>query len=110
MKIKADYLLQPSNEKQFFDLGLAQKLSDNKTTVVLMFEELLKANSFERHQYWKNYVELVRYCKLKNTNFLVASGTKDPLLLRPPKVREALMSLLGFPADRAKECIEKVLK
>ncbi|MEI7425191.1 MAG: hypothetical protein WCK10_03680, partial [Candidatus Staskawiczbacteria bacterium] len=67
VRLKADYLLQPSNTKQFFDLGLAQKLADNGTVVVLMFEELLKANSFERHQMWKNYVELVRYCKLKKT-------------------------------------------
>jgi RNase P/RNase MRP subunit p30 len=110
VRIKADYLLQPSNTKQFFDLGLAQKLSDNGTTVVLMFEELLKANSFERHQYWKNYVELVRYCKQKKVKFIVASGTKDPLLLRPPKVRESLAVLLGLPADKAKEYLEEKIK
>ncbi|MFA5931345.1 MAG: RNase P subunit p30 family protein [archaeon] len=110
VRLKADYLLAPSNEKQFFDLGLAQKLSLNGTCVVLMFEDLLKANSFERHQYWKNYVELVRYCKQKKVKFIVASGTKDPLLLRPPKVREALAILLGLPKDKAKEYLEEQLK
>jgi len=110
VRLKADYLLQPSNEKQFFDLGLAQKLHDNNITVVLMFEELLKANSFERHQYWKNYIELVRYCKMKQAKFVVASGTKDPLLLRPPKVRESLAVLLGLPQGKAKEYLEEELK
>ena len=110
VKLKADYLLSPSNEKQFFDLGLAQKLSGNGTTVVLMFEELMKANSFERHQYWKNYLEVVRYCKQKKVKFIVASGTKDPLLLRPPKVRESLAVLLGMPAEKAKEYIEEKMK
>jgi|GEM_PF-1191512 len=110
VRIKADYLLQPSNTKQFFDLGLAKKLSDNKTIVVLMFEELMKANSFERHQYWKNFVEVVRYCKLKKTKFIVASGTKDPLLLRPPKVRESLAVILGLPQELAREYIEEEVK
>ncbi|MFA6268257.1 MAG: RNase P subunit p30 family protein [archaeon] len=110
VRIKADYLLQPSGDKQFFDLGLAQKLAANGTIVVLMFEELLKANSFERHQYWKNYLELVRYCKQKNTKFIVASGTKDPLLLRPPKVREALAVLLGLPAEKAREYLNETIK
>ena len=110
VRLKADYLLQPSNTKQFFDLGLAQKLADNGTVVVLMFEELLKANSFERHQMWKNYVELVRYCKLKKTKFIVASGTKNPLLLRPPKVREALAVLLGLPEDKAREYLSEEIK
>jgi len=110
VKIKAEYLLQPSNTKQFFDLGLAKKLSDNGTTVVLMFEELLKANSFERHQYWKNYIELVRYCKLKKTKFIVASGTKDPLLLRPRKTREALAVLLGLPQELARAYIGEEVK
>ncbi len=110
VRLKADYLLQPSNEKQFFDLGLAQKLSDNGTTVVLMFEELLKANSFERHQYWKNYCELVRYCKMKKVKFIVASGTKDPLMLRPKKTREALAVLLGLPVELAQKYLEEELK
>ncbi len=110
VRLKADYLLQPSNTKQFFDLGLAQKLSDNNTTVVLCFEELLKANSFERHQVWKNYLELVRYCKQKKVKFIVASATKDPLLLRPPKVRGALAVLLGLPNDLAKEYLSEVVK
>jgi len=110
VRIKAEYLLQPSNTKQFFDLGLAQKLSANNTTVVLMFEELLKANSFERHQIWKNYLEVVRYCKQKKVKFIVASGTKDPLLLRPPKSREALAVILGLPQEKAKEYLEEVVK
>jgi len=107
VRLKANYLLQPSNDKQYFDLGLAQKLADNGTVVVLMFEELLKANSFERHQYWKNYIEVVRYCKQKKTKFIVASGTKDPLLLRPPKVREDLAIILGMPSDKAKEYLQE---
>lgn len=110
VRLKADYLLQPSSEKQFFDLGLAQKLSDNGTVVVLMFEELLKANSFERHQLWKNYLEVARYCKQKNVKFIVASGTKNPLLLRPPKVREALAVILGLSQGKAKEYLEVQLK
>jgi RNase P/RNase MRP subunit p30 len=110
VRLKADYLLQPSGEKQFFDLGLAQKLADNNTTVVLMFDELLKANSFERHQYWKNYLEVAKYCKQKKVRFIVASGTKEPLLLRPPKVREALAVLLGLPKEKAKEYLETELK
>jgi len=110
VKIKADFLLQPSNTKQFFDLGLAKKLFDNGTIVVLMFEELMKNNSFERHQVWKNYLELVRYCKLKGTKFIVASGCKEPLHLRPRKVREALAVLLGLPQGKAKEYLEEELK
>lgn len=95
-RINADFLLQPSNTKQFFDLGLAQKLSDNGTIVVLMFEELMLKNSFERHQYWKNFVEVVRYCKMKKVPFIVASATKDPLHIRPRKVRCALAQMLGL--------------
>ena len=110
VRIKADFLLQPAGAKQFFDLGLAQKLTDAGTVVVLMFEELLSANSFERHQVWKNYIELVRYCKLKSTKFIVASGCKDPLHLRPAKVRESLAILLGLPADLAKKYVEEELK
>lgn len=107
VRIKADYLLSPCATKQFFDLGLAKKLADNKTTVVLCFEDLLGANSFERHQYWKNYLEVVRYCKLKGTKFIVASGAKDPLHLRPAKVREALMVLLGMPNGVASEYLNE---
>lgn len=99
VRIKADFLLQPSNTKQFFDLGLAQKLSDNKTTVVLMFEELMGKNSFERHQYWKNFTELVRYCNMRKVKFIVASGAKDPLHIRPKKVREALATILGYKKE-----------
>jgi len=109
-KIGADFLLQPSGSKQFFDLGLAQKLADNNTTVILLFEELMSANSFERHNYWKNYSELVRYCKLKNTKFIVASGCKDPLHLRPPKVRESLAVLLGLPYGKAREYLKQEIK
>lgn len=109
-KIGADFLLQPSGTKQFFDLGLAQKLADNGTTVILLFEELMAANSFERHNYWKNYSELVRYCKLKNTKFIVASGCKDPLHLRPPKVRESLAVLLGLPKEKAREYLRQEIK
>jgi len=110
VRLKVDYLLQPSDTKQNFDLGLAQKLSDNGTVVVLMFEDLLKANSFEKHQYWKNYLEVVRYCKLKKTKFIVASGCKDPLHLRPRKVRESLAILLGFPSSYAKQYLEEEIK
>lgn len=110
VRIKADFLLSPSGTKQFFDLGLAKKLSDNKTTVVLMFSDLLKSNSFERHQIWKNYLEIVRYCKLKGTKFLVASGCTDPLHLRPPKSREALGVLLGLPQEKAREFLEAEIK
>jgi RNase P/RNase MRP subunit p30 len=94
VKVKADYLLQPSNTKQFFDLGLAKKLAENGTIVVLMFEELLGKNSFERHLYWKNYLEVVRYCKKKNVEFFVVSGCKDPLNLKAPKIRECIKELL----------------
>jgi RNase P/RNase MRP subunit p30 len=110
IKLKANYLLQPSDTKQYFDLGLAQKLSDNGTIVALMFGDLLKANSFERHQYWKNYIELVRYCKQKKVKFIVASGTKDPLLLRPKKVRETLAVLLGLPRELATRYLEEEIK
>lgn len=108
-KIKADYLISPSNTKQFFDLGLAQKLADNKTTVVLMFEELMKKNSFERHQYWKNYSELVRYCKLKKVKFIVCSGTKDPLHIRPRKVRLAIMQIIGLDLETAEKYLSEEL-
>ncbi|MEK6959371.1 MAG: RNase P subunit p30 family protein [archaeon] len=106
VKIKADFLLQPSNTKQFFDLGLAQKLTDNNTTVVLMFEELLEANSFERHAIWKNFIEIVAYCKKKKTRFIVASGCKDPLHLRPRKVRESLAVMLGLEQNLAQKYLE----
>ncbi|MEI7961969.1 MAG: RNase P subunit p30 family protein [archaeon] len=110
VRIKADFLLNPSDSKQNFDLGLAKKLALNGTMVVLCFEDLLKANSFERHQYWKNYLEVVRYCKLKGTKFVVASGCKDPLHLRAPAVREALMILLGLPKNIAKDYLSGELK
>jgi len=110
VRIKADFLLQPANTKQFFDLGLAQKLADNGTRVVLMFEELLASNSFERHQVWKNFIEVARYCKLKKTKFIVASGCKDPLHLRPTKVREALAVTLGLSSDLAKKYLEEEMK
>ncbi len=103
VKIKADFLLQPSNTKQFFDLGLAKKLADNNSIVVLMMEDLLKANSFERHQYWKNYIEAVNYCRIKKTKFIVASGCKDPLHLKPKKTREALAIILGLPRELAEK-------
>jgi hypothetical protein len=41
--------------------------------------------------------------------FIVASGTKDPLQLRPKKVREALAVLLGLPQGLAKEYLEEEL-
>jgi len=110
VRIGANYLLQPCNEKQFFDLGLAKKLADNNTMVVLMFEELRGKNSFERHQYWKNYLEVVDYCKRKGTKFIVASGGADPLTLRPIKVRQALAEILGMPAIKAKEYLEEEIK
>jgi RNase P/RNase MRP subunit p30 len=110
VRIRADFLLQPSGVKQNFDLGLAKKLADNNTVVVLMFEELMKANSFERHQYWKNYLEIVHYCKLKGTRFIVASGCKDPLHLRPGKVRESLAEILGLPKEKAREYLEEEIK
>lgn len=107
VRVKADFLLQPSNVKQFFDLGLAKKLADNNSIVVLMLEELLKANSFERHLYWKNYVEVVNYCRIKKTKFIVASGCKDPLHLRPKKTREALATILGLPCGLAKQYLDE---
>jgi RNase P/RNase MRP subunit p30 len=110
VKIKADFLLSPSNSKQFFDLSLAKKLSDNNTTVVLMFEELIKLNSFERHLYWKNYTEVAKYCKIKKTKFIVASACKDPLHVRPKIVREDLALMLGYPKDLAKNSIEQEFK
>ena len=94
MKIKADFLISPSNTKQFFDLALAKKLAENNTTVVFMFEEFMKLNSFERHLYWKNYLEVVNYCKLKKTKFVVASGSKDALHIRPKISRIALQKCL----------------
>ncbi|MBT4870044.1 MAG: hypothetical protein HON47_00525 [Candidatus Diapherotrites archaeon] len=110
VKIKANFLLQPVNEKQFFDLSLAKKLAENKTTVVLMFDELRKKNSFERHLYWKNYLEVVNYCKRKGTKFIVASGGDDPLALRPRKVRRALAEILGLDAKKAKEYLSEEIK
>jgi RNase P/RNase MRP subunit p30 len=107
-KIKADFLLQPSNEKQFFDLGLAKKLSENGTIVVLMFEELLGKNSFDRHLYWKNYLEIVRYCKKKKTKFVVASGCKEPLNLKPGKVRQSIAQTLGLTNEEAKKALEEL--
>ena len=101
-KIKANYLLQPSNEKQFFDLGLAKKLSDNDTTVVFMFEDFLSKNSFDRHLYWKNYLEVVNYCKKKKTKFIVASGSTEFTTLKHRKVRQSLMQLLGLSETLAK--------
>ncbi len=103
VKIKANFLLQPVSEKQFFDLGLAKKLSENNITVVLMFEELLEKNSFERHLFWKNYLEVVKYCNKKNTKFIVASGCKDPLNLKHPKIRLALASTLGLKEEILKK-------
>ena len=110
VKIKADFLLAPSNSKQFFDLALAKKLADNNTTVVLMFEELMKLNSFERHLYWKNYCEVAKYCKLKKTKFIVASACKDPLHVRPKIVRTDLALMLGYPKELAINSIEQELK
>ena len=110
VKIKADFLIQPSAEKQFFDLGLAKKLSDNGTRVVLMFDELMKKNSFERHLYWKNYLEIVNYCKRKETKFMVASGGKDPLAIRPRKVRQALAETLGLDKVLAKKYLKEEIK
>ena len=109
-KIKADFLLQPVNEKQSFDLGLAKKLFENNTTVVLMFDELRCKNSFERHLFWKNYLEVVNYCKRKGTKFIVASGGNDPLALRPRKVRCALAQLLGLDEEKAKEYLSEEVK
>lgn len=106
VKIKANFLLQPSGEKQFFDLGLAKKLNENNTTVVLMFEELLDKNSFERHLFWKNYLEVVKYCNKKNTKFVVASGCKDPLNLKHPKVRLALSETLGLKQELLKSSFD----
>ncbi len=101
VRVKANFLLQPSNEKQFFDLGLAKKLSENNTIVVLMFEEILDKNSFERHLFWKNYLEVVRYCNKKKTKFVVASGCRDPLNLKHPKIRIALAQTLGLSNELA---------
>ena len=110
VKIKANYLLQPVNEKQFFDLGLAKKLAENNIVVVLMFDELHCKNSFERHLYWKNYLEVVNYCKRKGTKFIVASGGTDPLALRPRKVRAALAQILGLSEEKAKEYLSEEVK
>ena len=110
VKIKADYLLQPCNTKQFFDVGLAQKLADAGTTTVMMLADLIVANSFERHQYWKNYIEVARYCMKKKAKFIVASGCSDPLHLRPGKVREALAMTLGLPQNLAKQYLEEKLE
>ncbi len=110
VKTKADFLLQPCNAKQFFDLGLAKKLAENNTRVVLMFDEMRGKNSFERHQYWKNYLEVVNYCKRKGTKFIVASGGKEPLALRPKKVRQALVEILGIEKDKAEEYLREEVK
>ena len=110
VKIKANYLLQPSNDKQFFDLGLAKKLAENNTVVVLMFDELRSKNSFDRHKYWKNYLEVVNYCKRKGTKFIVAAGGNDPLALRPRKVRQALCELLGISEEDAKKYLSEEIK
>ena len=110
VKIKADFLLSPSNSKQFFDLALAKKLADNGTNVVLMFEELMKLNSFERHLYWKNYIQIAYYCKLKKTKFIVASGCKEALHVRPRVVRSNLAQMLSYPKELAISSIEQELK
>lgn len=109
-RINADFLLNPAFEKQFFDLGLAKKLSDNNTTVVLMFESILEKNSFERHLIWKNYLEVVNYCNRKKTKFIVASGCKDPLNLKHPKIRENLAVTLGLNKKSAKENLQNEKK
>ncbi|MGI6589948.1 MAG: hypothetical protein ACOX1V_04800 [Candidatus Iainarchaeum sp.] len=110
VKIKADFLISPSNTKQFFDLALAKKLAENNTTVVFMFEEFMKLNSFERHLYWKNYLEVVNYCKLKKTKFVVASGSKDALHIRPKISRIALAKMLGYPEELVVSSIEQGFK
>jgi len=110
VKVNADFLLQPSDTKQSFDLGLAKKCADANVTVVLMFEDFLNANSFERHLLWKNYLEIVKYCNLKGTKFVVASGCKEALHLRAPKVRESLMVLLGVLIVDAKKFLEDEVK
>ena len=106
VKVKANFLLQPSNTEQFFDLGLAKKLADENISVVFMFEEILEKNSFERHKFWKNYSELVFYCKKKGTKFFVASGCKEPLNLRSKKVRRALAETLGLSVENAKKFLD----
>ncbi len=109
-RIKADFLLQPSNTKQFFDVGLAKKLSDNNTTVVFMLSDFIDKNSFEKHQFWKNYLEVAKHCRKKKTKLLVASGSKDPLLLRAPKVREAMAILLGLSKKEVAEGMKSIEK
>jgi RNase P/RNase MRP subunit p30 len=109
VRIKSNFLLQPSNTGQYFDLGLAKKLSDNNIVVVFMFEELLSKNSFERHKYWKNYLDVVNYCKRKNTKFFVASGCKEPLNMRSKKVRIAIAETLGFSLEKASSFIEGLI-
>jgi len=108
VRIKADFLLQPSNTEQSFDLGLAKKLTNNNTCVVLMLEDLLSKNSFEKHKYWKNYLEVVNYCKRKSTRFFVASGCKEPLNMRPKKVRTAMAETLGLSSKQSDEFVEMV--
>ncbi|MCX6801269.1 MAG: hypothetical protein NTZ73_03715 [Candidatus Diapherotrites archaeon] len=103
VKAKVDFLLQPSGTKQFFDLGLAKKLAEAEIVTVLMFAELLDKNSFERFQMWKNYSEIAFYCKKKKAKFVVASGAKEPLYLRPEKMREAIAIILGADRNRMKE-------
>ncbi len=108
VKIKANFLIQPSNEKQFFDLGLAKKLAGNNTIVVLMFEELLEKNSFERHLFWKNYLDVVRYCKKKGTKFVVASGCKDPFNLKHTKIRKSIAEILGSSKEDIKKSFDVI--
>ena len=108
VRIKADFLLGPSNIEQYFDLGLAKKLADNNTSVVMMLEDLISKNSFERHKYWKNYLEVVDYCKKKNTKFFVASGCKEPLNMRPKKVRTSMAQILGLSEEKASLFVEMV--
>ncbi|MFA5357617.1 MAG: RNase P subunit p30 family protein [archaeon] len=106
VKAKVDFLLQPSGTKQFFDLGLAKKLAEENITTVFLFSELLDKNSFERFQMWKNYSELAAYCKKKKARFFVASGAKEPLYLRPQKMREAIGIILGANVKSGKEVFE----
>ena len=73
-----------------------------------MFEELLGKNSFDRHLYWKNYLEIVRYCKKKKTKFVVASGCKEPLNLKPGKVRQSIAQTLGLTNEEAKKALEEL--
>jgi RNase P/RNase MRP subunit p30 len=107
VKIKANFLLSPSGTKQFFDLGLAKKLSDNNSTVVLMLEDLMAKNSFERHQIWKNYLDIANFCNNKKTKFIVVSGNKETLNLRPKESRIALAKLLLLNDELIKNSFEQ---